>query len=194
MAVAGCVIAACWYVGLFTSDGRFAGLDACRLLPPPGALTPLVPHGAREPGDSRPRTLVGWGGPTSSECKWSSVPSGQDRPFRTVRIRAETEVHDGHTSGTESARRDLATWARNGGAARPATPVEVGEEAYARVDAMTVQITFHRTVIYDVHVRLRISNALVDVSARTHTRPDDQATVLVRRLAEETARRLAQVT
>lgn len=44
-----------------------------------------------------------------------------------------------------------------------------------------------------MHVRFRISNALVDVSARTHTRPDDQATALVRRLAEETARRLTQV-
>lgn len=144
-AAAGCVIAACWYVGLFTSDGRFARLDACRLLPPPDALTPLVPHGAREPGDSRPRTLLGWGGDTSSECKWSSVPSGQDRPFRTVRIRAETKVHDGHTSGADEARQNLAAWAHSGGAERPGTPVDVGEGAYARVDAMAVQITFYRT-------------------------------------------------
>ncbi|GAA4606966.1 hypothetical protein GCM10023195_25890 [Actinoallomurus liliacearum] len=187
---AGFAIAACWYVGLLTSDGRFAPLDACRVLPPPEALAPLVRNGAREPGDSRPRTMLGWGGDAASECKWSSVPSGQDRPFRTVRLRIQTLVHNGHVSGAARAERNLAGWARKAGAERPVIPVHVGEGGYARVDALAVQVLFRQTVIYDVHVQFRISNALVDVSARTHTRPDAPATALVRNLAETTAHHL----
>ncbi|MEV5746790.1 hypothetical protein AB0L00_03140 [Actinoallomurus sp. NPDC052308] len=187
---AGCAVAACWYVGLFTSDGRFAPLDACRVLPPPDALAPLVRNGAREPKDSRPRTTLGLGGDAASECKWSSVPSGRDRPFRTVRLRIQTLIHDGRASGAARAERNLAGWARKTGAEGPVVPVRVGEGGYAHVDALAVQVLFRRTVVYDVHVQFRISNALVDVSARTHTRPDDHATALVRNLAETTTRHL----
>ncbi|WP_345429571.1 hypothetical protein [Actinoallomurus vinaceus] len=194
-AAVACGIAAAWYIGLFTPDGRFSRVDAGRLLPPAASLAALVPNGAREPGDSRPRTFLGFGdGDTSSECKWSSVPAGQDRPFRTVRIRAETRVAERRTSGVTRAEQSLAVWAdaaRNGG--RPTTPVAVGDGGYARVDTMTWVIVFSRVVVYDVHVRFRISNALVDVSARTHTRPDDQTTALVRGLAADTAKRLARL-
>src|SRR5262245_34771151 len=85
-AVGGCGVTGAWYIGLFASGGRFARLDACSLLPPPNALAPLVSHGAKEAGSSRPRTLLGLGGDVWSDCKWSSVPASRDRPFRTVRI------------------------------------------------------------------------------------------------------------
>lgn len=190
-AVAGCVATGCWYLGLFTSKGRFAALDACTLLPPADVLAPLVAHGAREPGDSRPRTLLGWGGDASSECKWSSVPPGRDRPFRTVRVHVETTVRDRRTSAETRAGRALALWRRNPHAT-PAAPVGVGEEGYTATDVMTWQIVFSRVVISDVHVEFRISNALVDVSARTHSRPDGRATALVLGLAENVARELSR--
>ncbi|GLY90490.1 hypothetical protein Airi02_084190 [Actinoallomurus iriomotensis] len=190
-AVAACAVAGCWYVGLFTSDGRFGGLDACTLLPPPDTLAPLVAHGAREPGSSRPKTLLGWGGDASSECKWSSVPRGRDQPFRTARIHAETAVREGRTSAETQAERVLASWRRKNHAA-PVRPVGVGEAGYATTDEMTVQILTSRIVIYDVHVEFRISNAVVDVSARTHSRPDARAAALVRGLAENVAERLSR--
>lgn len=189
-AVAGCAVAGCWYLGLFTSDGRYDGLDACTLLPPPDALAPLVRHGAREPGSSRPKTLLGWGGDASSECKWSSVPQGRDQPFRTVRVHAETTVRDGRTPAETQAKRALVRWRRKNHAA-PVEPVRVGEAGYATTDEMTVQILMSRIMIYDVHVEFRISNAVVDVSARTHSKPDDKAAALVLGLAENVAERLS---
>jgi hypothetical protein len=189
-AVAGCAVANCWYLGLFTSDGRFGELDACTLMPPPDALAPLVPNGAREPGSSRPKTLLGWGGDASSECKWSSVPSGRDQPFRTVRIHAETTVRDGRTSAQTQAERALASWRRKAHAA-PVRPAGVGEAGYATTDEMTVQILVSRIMIYDVHVEFRISNAVVDVSARTHGKPDDKGAALVLGLAGDVAERLS---
>ncbi|MGH3390203.1 MAG: hypothetical protein ACRDOO_15150 [Actinomadura sp.] len=183
----GCGSAA-WYLGLFTSDGRFDRLDPCTLLPPP-RLAPLVRDGAREPGDSRPRTLFGFGsGDASSECKWSSVPAGQDRPFRTVRIHTETKIRDGRISAETRADRALALW--YGNAARrgaPPSPVDVGEQGYRNTDTMEFQILFSRTVVYDLHVKFRISNALVDVSARTHTTPTGQDMARVLGLAQTVA-------
>jgi hypothetical protein len=188
-AVAGGCGSAAWYLGLFTSDGRFDRLDACTLLPPPADLAPLVRDGAREPGDSRPRTLFGFGnGDASSECKWSSVPAGQDRPFRTVRIHTETKIRDGRTPAETRASRALALW--HGNAARrgaPPSPVDVGEQAYRDTDTTELQILFSRIVIYDLHVKFRVSNALVDVSARTHATPTGQDMARVLNLARTVA-------
>lgn len=187
-------LATAWYWGAFTSDGRFAGVDACTLLPPPYVLAPLVPHGAREPGSSRPRTLLGLGGDTSSECKWSSVPAGRDGPFRTVRVATRTTVRDGHTSAETRTRKALATWhsdsSRRDGTAR-VRRAGLGERGYTATDAITVQVVFARVDIYDLHAMFRISNALVDVSARTHTRPSEKDMALVLGLAKNVAGRLA---
>jgi hypothetical protein len=186
-------MATAWYLGAFTSNGRFARLDACTLLPPPDVLAPLVPHGAREPGNSQPRTLFGWGGDAWSECKWSSVPAGQDDPFRTVRVYTRTTVRDRHTSAETRARKALASWylgssRRDGGRVKR---VELGEQGYTTTDAMTIQIVFSHFTIYDLHAKFRISNALVDVSARTHTEPSEKDKALVLELAKKIAGRLA---
>jgi hypothetical protein len=192
VAVAGGCGSAAWYVGMFTSNGRFERLDACTLLPPAARLASLVRNGAREPGDSRPRTFFGFGnGDATSECKWSSVPAGQDRPFRTVRIHSETKIRDGRISAETRASKALAGWHDN--AARrgaPAQRVDVGEQGYSNTDTMEVQILFSRTVIYDLHAKFQISNALIDVSARTHTAPTEQDMALVVGLAETIADRL----
>lgn len=181
-----------WYVGLFASHGRFAEVDACTLLPPPATLAALVPNGAREPGNSRPKTLLGLGGDLSSECKWSSVPAGRDGPFRTVRIHAETKVHETHTSAETIARNALAAAYRNDAGHQGARiePIDVGEQGYRTTDTMTIQIVFSRVVVYDLHAEFRISNAIIDVSARTHTAPTDQDMALVLGLARNVAERL----
>jgi hypothetical protein len=189
VAAAGGCGSAAWYLGLFTSGGRFGRLDACTLLPPPADLASLVRDGAREPGDSRPRTLFGFGnGDASSECRWSSVPAGQDRPFRTVRIHTETKIRDGRTSAETRASRALALWygnaSRRGG---PPNPVDVGEQAYRNTDKAEFQVLFSRVVIYDLHVKFRVSNALVDVSARTHSAPTGQDMARVLGLARTVA-------
>jgi hypothetical protein len=186
-------MAAAWYLGAFTSDGRFAGLDACTLLPSPDVLAPLVSHGAREAGSSQPKTLLGLGGDASSECKWSSVPSGQDDPFRTVRVYTRTTVRDRHTSAETTARRAqatryLASTRRDGGRVKR---VELGEQGFTVTDTMTVQVVFYRAVIYDLHAEFRISNALVDVSARTHTEPSEKDMALVLGLAKNIAGRVS---
>ncbi|MEV0401391.1 hypothetical protein [Actinoallomurus sp. NPDC050550] len=192
--VGGCGLAVSWDAGLFTSDGRFAALDACTLMPPPQPLAPLVSHGAREPGDSRPKNwLGGHSGDVSSQCKWSSVPAGQDRPFRTVRIRVQTWIREGHVSAETRATRDQAQSREPAARSHrtPATPVGVGEQGYTYVDDSSIQIPLLETNIYDIHVKFRVSNAVVDVSARTHSRPGPKETALVLGLAEDVARRMS---
>lgn len=192
-AVGGCGATAGWYAGLFTSKGRFRAVDACALMPPPSVLAPLVRDGAREPGDSRPKTLLGFGkGDLRSECKWSSVPSGQDRPFRTVRVHVETKDRVERTSAETRAAQSLAASRRNR-AARPEAgvrPADVGEEGYTATDRTSVRLVLWNTDIYDVHVEFRMSNAVVDVSARTHTAPGERQRALVLGLARDVARRL----
>jgi hypothetical protein len=192
MIVAGGCGSAAWYLGLFTSNGRFERLDACTLLPPAARLAPLVRDGAREPGDSRPKTLFGFGnGDARSECKWSSVPAGQDLPFRTVRIHTETKIRDGRISAETRASKALASWYDNAAQrGAPAKRVDVGEQGYANTDTMEIRIVFSRTVIYDLHAKFRISNALIDVSARTHTTPGDRERALVLALAKTISDRL----
>lgn len=189
--VVGGIGALAWHAGLFTSNGRFDGLDACTLLPPPRAMASLVLNGAREKGDSRPKTWLGTrrGGDLASQCKWSSVPSGVDRPFRTVRIHAQTVFRRQRTSAETQADRKLADWreaaSRRGGG--PVQPVEVGEEGYAKTDVMRFDLLVSRVNIYDLHVKFRVSNALLDVSARTHSEPGPAERALVLELARTVA-------
>lgn len=174
-AAGGCGAAAAWYVGLFTSNGRFDGLDACALFPPEKDVAVLVRNPAREPVDSRPKPLLGgWsGGNLRSECKWSSVPKGRDEPFRTVRVHTETMKRSGRTSAEERARLSLESWYRARAARRDtdARPIGVGEQGYANTDTMRADLVFLRVTVYDLHVKFRVSNGLIDVSARTHSRP-----------------------
>jgi hypothetical protein len=190
-AVGGCGAAAGWYAGLFASKGQFRAVDACALMPPPTVLAPLVWNGAREPGSSRPKTLLGRtdGGDLTSECKWSSVPASQDRPFRTVGVHVETKVRNGRTPAEARAAKGLALW-RETRSGTPTRRLDMGEEGYAATDRRAIQIVVFRTVIYDLHVEFRLSNAVVDVSARTHTEPGEREQALVLGLAEDVARRL----
>lgn len=185
-----------WDIGLFASQGRFPkGLDACTLLPPPQVLAPLVRNGEREPGDSRPKTLLGFGdGDRTSQCKWSSVPAGQDKQFRTIRIHTHTTVNNGHTSAIAMARKALTNSYQNAARrnARRTTPIKLGEQAYSTIDTMEIQLVLYRTTIYDLHAEFRISNAVIDVSARTHSAPTDRDMALVVDLAKSIADRLAR--
>ncbi|KAB2340589.1 hypothetical protein [Actinomadura rudentiformis] len=175
---------------MFTSKGRYDPIDACTLLPSTETLAPLVRNGAQESGDSRPKTFLDLGdqGNMTSQCKWSSVPPKQDRPFRTVRIHAKTMTNDGRRSAEKEADHDLDLWHRNNGRNR-ARPVTVAERAYATTDKTVISI-FVVTEIYDLHVKFRDSNVLVDVSARTHTPPGDKERALVLGLARDVAERL----
>ncbi|WP_433333547.1 hypothetical protein [Spirillospora sp. CA-294931] len=184
--VGGCGTAAAWQLGVFTRDGRFEALDACTLLPPPSELARYVHNGRLEPIDSKPKSLFDLGGDTRSECKWSSNPSRWDNPFRTIRIHAETKVHHGRTTGVTEAREGLDKWRQ----ARNAAPAKAGEEAFTHTDLMQIQVVFVRTDIHDIHVKFRVSNALIDVSARTHAKPGDRERALVADLARSVATRL----
>ncbi|MBO2454396.1 hypothetical protein J4573_45425 [Actinomadura barringtoniae] len=183
-----------WYMGFFTAKGRFGPRDPCRILPPPAKLAGLVRGGAREPGDSKPKTLLGLGGDASAECKWSSVPAGQDEPFRTIRIHVETKTREGRSSAETRAERGLESWRKARLQSRgPVIAVRgVGEKAYGNTDQMDVRIVFSRIVVYDLHVKFRMSNALVDVSARTHRHPGFHEERLVEGLAREVAKELDQ--
>lgn len=186
--VSSCGVTTAWWAGVFTSNGRFDGLDACTLLPPPNALAPLVASGAREPGSSRPVDLLGGtGGDLMSECKWSSVPQGQDRPFRTVRVYTETKDRYRRTSAEAEAEQQLSSWKQRDSRVQP---VDFGEDGYTAIDVTELHLLVVDTTIYDVHAKFRISNALIDVSARTHTKPDGKTSALLYGLAKNVAQRL----
>lgn len=144
LVVGGCGVGVAWYGGAFLSAGRFPhGLDACTLLPPPTSLAPVVAHGSREPGSSKPATLLGGtDGDTRSGCKWSSFPAAQ--AFTASRTRTASEVH---------------IW-----------PVPLGAGAYGYTDVTQIRVIVVSTDIFDVHVLFRVSNAIIDVSGRTHAR------------------------
>ncbi|WP_165978312.1 hypothetical protein [Actinomadura darangshiensis] len=190
--VAGGGVTAAWRLGFFNADGRFDDLDACELMPDAAALTPLISNGAREQGDSQPRTLFGFGsGPTRSECKWSSVPAGVDRPFRTLRVFVETTHANSDGSGPEHAADSLRVWhdnrARRGS---EMTSVEVGENGYGVTDKATYDVVLAHVEVFDVHVKFRVSNAVLDVSARTHDQPGAREQTQVEGLAKAVAARL----
>ncbi|MBC6466270.1 hypothetical protein [Actinomadura alba] len=178
LVVSGCGVTAAWWSGAFTDDGRFDRVAACPLLPP-GMVSRLVHKPVPDPdGEAHPpRSFLGiGGGDRTAVCKWSTSVAGTDAPFRTVRLHAETRVDDPpHESAPERARALYATWRRN---ARPTSDVRdepgLAEQGFSLVDHMRIQILFNRTDVYDVHVKFRVSNLLVDLSGRTHTRPSPQ--------------------
>lgn len=201
--LSGCGAVTGWYLGWFTSNGRFAKLDACTLMPP-GALAQLLSHAAREPGSSQPAEVSGNStGTLGSQCRWSSVPEGDDDPFRTVRIYAETTVHDGRTPAEAEAKAELASWrqwdSRQAGvqlgnmaaSGMRVQPVRLGEESYTVIDEAEINFLLSDITVYDVHAKFRISNAVLDVSARTHAKPDQQTAALMYGLAGNIAQRLA---
>ncbi|TDB81209.1 hypothetical protein E1264_33050 [Actinomadura sp. KC216] len=180
-----------WQLGVFNSDGRFEDVDACRILPDAATLAPLVSNGAREPGDSEPRGFLGLGGDAHSECKWSSVPRGVDRPFRTVRVFAETAHASPEGSGPERAEERLVRWYEN--RVRRGSEVAVvdgGMKIYGTTDRASYVIVFAQIKVFDIHAKFRISNVVVDVSARTHTEPGEKERAQVVGLAKEVAGRL----
>ncbi|MFI0406092.1 hypothetical protein [Actinomadura sp. 3N508] len=187
----GCGAMAGWQLGVFNSDGRFEDVDACRILPDAATLATLVSNGGREPGDSEPRGFLGLGGDAQSECKWSSVPRGVDRPFRTVRVFAETVHASPGGSGPERAKEDLARWYEN--RVRRGSQVSVvdgAEKIYGATDRASYVIVFARVEVFDIHAKFRISNVVVDVSARTHTEPGEKERAQVVGLARNVAARL----
>ncbi|MEU8121283.1 hypothetical protein AB0C21_21455 [Spirillospora sp. NPDC049024] len=190
--VGGGGVAAARWLGLLNSDGRFDALDACALMPDAAVLAPLVSAGAREPGDSRPRTLLGFGdGDVRSECKWSSVPPGVDRPFRTVRVFVETKYGSREGSGPERAAESLRIWRENRMRRQSAlTSVDVGEQGYGITDRASYVLILAKVEVFDIHVKFRVSNAVVDVSARTHVQPGDAEKAQVEGLARRIAARL----
>ncbi|MFI0484386.1 hypothetical protein [Actinomadura sp. 9N215] len=187
----GCGATVAWRFGLFNSDGRFEDVDACKLMPAAGTLAAFVSKGAREPGDSRPEGLLGLGGDARSECKWSSVPRGVDQPFRTVRVFAKTAHATTDQTGPERAVEDVEIWhgnrVRRG---QEVTSVDVGEKGYRTIDKASYVIVMARIEVFDIHAKFRISNVVVDVSARTHDQPDEKEKAQVVALAKVVAERL----
>ncbi|MEO3825844.1 hypothetical protein [Actinomadura sp. B10D3] len=189
--VGGGGVVAVWRLGLFNWDGRFEDLDACELMPEAEVLAPLVSNGRREPGESKPRSFLGLGGDTWSECKWSSVPTRVDRPFRTVRVHVQTKHAATDRNGPEVAADALQNWydsrVRRGA---QVTPVDVGEKGYGVTDKASFVVIVARIEVFDVHAKFRVSNAVVDVSARTHDEPGVKERAQVEGLAKTVAARL----
>lgn len=187
----GCGATVAWRFGLFNSDGRFEDVDACELMPDTAILAPLVSNGSREPGDSKPDGLFGWGGDARSECKWSSTPRRVDQPFRTVRVFAKTTHATTDQSGPERAIEDLENWYSNRmGRGQEVTPADVGERGYRTIDKTSIVIVMARIDVFDIHAKFRISNVVVDVSARTHDQPGNKEKAQVTALAGAVANRL----
>ncbi|MGP4026102.1 hypothetical protein [Actinomadura sp. 3N407] len=181
-----------WRLGLFNSDGRFEDVDACEIMPDAATLAPLVANGAREPGDSRPEGFLGLADDAAaSECKWSSVPAGVDRPFRTVRIHAATKQATTRQTGPERAAEALERWHGNRvQRGSTITSLRIGEEGYRTTDKATYVVVVARIEVFDIHAKFRISNVVVDVSARTHERPGEKENAQVVGLAKRVAARL----
>jgi hypothetical protein len=160
-------------------------------MPEAGALASVVSNGRREPGSSEPRSFLGLGGDTWSECKWSSVPVGVDRPFRTVRVHVQTKHATSDRTGPEVADDALQIWYDNRlrrGA--QVTSVDVGEKGYGVTDKATYVVIVARVEVFDIHAKFRVSNAVVDVSARTHDQPGAEERAQVDGLAKKVAARL----
>jgi hypothetical protein len=105
---------------------------------------------------------------------------------------AETRTADPpFESAPQRARELSATWRSR---ASPESGVRdepgLAQEGFSLVDHMSIQILFARTDIYDVHAKFRTSNLLVDLSARTHSRPSAQLRAQLVATARQIAARL----
>lgn len=160
-------------------------------MPDAPTLAPLVSNGSREPGDSKPDGLFGWAGDARSECKWSSVPRRVDQPFRTVRVFAKTAHATTDQTGPERATEDLEIWYSNRVRRdQEVTAADVGEKGYQTIDKTSIVIVLARIDVFDIHTKFRISNVVIDVSARTHDQPNDKKKAQVTALATAVAERL----
>lgn len=70
------------------------------------------------------------------------------------------------------------------------TPVDVGEKGYGITDKATYVVIVARIEVFDIHAKFRVSNAVVDVSARTHDQPGVKERAQVDGLARSVAARL----
>ncbi|TDD80872.1 hypothetical protein E1293_19750 [Actinomadura darangshiensis] len=70
------------------------------------------------------------------------------------------------------------------------TSVEVGENGYGVTDKATYDVVLAHVEVFDVHVKFRVSNAVLDVSARTHDQPGAREQTQVEGLAKAVAARL----
>ncbi|MFI0366511.1 hypothetical protein ACH35V_01455 [Actinomadura sp. 1N219] len=115
-----------------------------------------------------------------------------DRPFRTVRVFVKTAHATTDQTGPERAVEDLSNWyenrVRRGGYG--VVGVGVGEKGYLTVDRASYVIVLARIEVFDIHAKFRISNVVVDVSARTHDQPGEEEKAQVVALAEVVAKRL----
>lgn len=127
-------------------------------------------------------------GDTSSQCKWSSVPAGADHPFRTVAVRTDTRIKERRTPAETRAARAFA--ASRAAVHEHVTPVPLGPGAYAYTGVNRIRVIVVETDISDVHVVFRVSNAVIDVSGRTHARVTARHRELVLSLARTIAARL----
>ncbi|SPT51798.1 MULTISPECIES: hypothetical protein [Actinomadura] len=119
------------------------------------------------------------------------MPAGIDRPFRTVRVHVQTKHAATNRTGPEVAADALQNWydnrVRRGARV---TPVDVGERGYGVTDKATYVVIVARVEVFDVHAKFRVSNAVVDVSARTHDQPGVEERAQVDGLAKRVAARL----
>jgi hypothetical protein len=183
---------AAWQVGFFADRGRYPhAVDACPLMTDAAAAAVLpAPRLDTNPHSSYPaRTLFGWGGDERSECRWEAT--GQATPFQAMRLVVERRVHNGRTGAATRGRALFTEWRHRaqatGGQVQPVPGL--GEEAFA----ISEKGSFLWNTWYDEHVRFRVSNLLIDISARTqHTSP--QTDRLIGQAAQSVAARLAAQT
>lgn len=61
---------------------------------------------------------------------------------------------------------------------------------YRVTDKASYVVVFARIEVFDIHAKFRISNVVVDVSARTHEQPGEEEKAQVVALAKKVADRL----
>jgi hypothetical protein len=185
----GCGASVAYLAGVFADHGRFSEVDACPLLPP-DTLAKLVKDPVPDQdGESHPPKGF-WGGDPTAVCKRSSAIAGTDAPFRTVRVYTETLRIDAPSHGAPERAHNLWTrWRHNATHPGPELRDEkrLGEEAFSTIDHTSFGTLID---IFDVHAKFRVSNLVVDVSARTQTEPTEALRAQVVAAARQAVGRL----